>query len=185
MAKAKKVTYSCGSLDENYEAQMDKGDGAWDFKLKKGDVYVNAIGEITSLNRNAKLMDKVIQEHEVVGALYKTLVERVFKLQELTTDRFHVMGSTSGKKMHILLTTEFAMDITKKYFWRRVRSFAHRNGGAINQMTRSLEDGGVIEKHVEVIWHIEDMTYDDVKALIDRARKDSGDIWSEGGMSVR
>jgi len=184
MAKVEEEAHICGAWDENYESQLDKGEGAWDFGQETGDIYISMIGEIVYA-KGTKTMDKLIQEHEVKGELQQALVKRILKLQELGTDRFHIMGGTGGGKMHILLTTEFALDMTRKYFWRRVRSFAYRNGGVINQMTRSLEDGGVIEKHVEVVWRIEDMTYDEVKALIERARKTSGDIWEEGGMSVR
>jgi hypothetical protein len=185
VAKVKEEeAHICGAWDETYESQLDKGDGICDVTVREGDVHVNACGEITHV-KDTRRMDEVIQEHEVVGERQKALVARISKLHELTTDRFHIMGGTSEGKPFIFLSTEFAFDLTRKYFWRRVRSFAYRNGGVINQMTRSLEDGGVIEKHVEVVWRIEDMTYDEVKALIERARKTSGDIWEEGGMSVR
>lgn len=174
----------CGAWDENYESQLDKGENIWDFEQGKGGIYISMTGEITYA-KCTRMSDKVLRESEVKGELQQEFVKRVLKLQELGTDRFHIMGGTGGGKMYIFLTTEFALDMTRKYFWRRVRSFAYRNGGVVNQMTRSLEDGGVIEKHVEVVWRIEDMTYDEVKALIERARNTSGDIWEEGGMSVR
>jgi hypothetical protein len=142
------------------------------------------MGDIDVKVEDKQKVYRTVQEDEIEDDLQKLFIGRVRRLQTLSDSRFHVMGGTGDGKMHIFLTTEFKREMTKKYFWRRVRSFSSKNGGVVGQMARDLENGGVISKHVEVVWRIENMTFNDVKVFIDQARKNSEDIWEEGGMSI-
>lgn len=185
MSRAKEVVHvATGAWDENYVSQLDKGSDIGSFYALKGDVYVTMFGDVVLYENDEAVCSKV-QPHEVSDALQAKVVARILEFQKLSTDRFYIMGGVNSGKVRIFLTIEFALDITRKYFWRRVRSFSYQNGGSIEQVARRLADNGVIEQLVEVVWRIEDMTYDEVKALIDRAQKNSRDIWEEGGMSVR
>jgi len=132
----------CGAFRKDYTAVMERNDEIWQF-VDTGELVINAIGEMSMKVRKGNGWTwSDISNPDILGSEAADELSELWQALTSTCEkalgRFHFRGGTSAGKVHMRLSTEFLQDITRKYFWRRVHSFAFNTGGVVREIDRDF-----------------------------------------------
>ena len=172
---------------------------------------VLSVLDCVDMNRLRKQKQKALTEFDVIRAsneiaaaqfsAFELGVIRAVEYLQVDNSAFaRVWGGAINGRLMINLSVEFVLFDDDAEGWRRVRSWIKEQGGIENVMDRrarpdkSRPDGAKRwkiganhnrpETQIDVIWRVEQMTLQQLRAKIQKLRETSNGIWQSYGMGV-